>query len=75
MNIDKEDLLSPSQAAKEAKMSPQLFQYYVRNDRSPEPIIIGGKAFFDKNEIENWIPDTIRTGRPRNGKNKKGRPA
>jgi hypothetical protein len=75
MMIEIDDLLTPSEAAKKAKMSPQLFRYYVRNDRSPEPIIIRGSTYFDKNEIADWIPDTMRVGRPRNGKNKKGRPA
>jgi hypothetical protein len=75
MMIEIDDLLTPSEAAEKAKMSPQLFRYYVRNDRAPEPIIIKGSAYFDNNQIKNWVLEKSSAGRPKGSKNKKGRPA
>jgi thymidine kinase len=51
------NLVTPSKAAKIAKMSPQLFQHYVRTGRAPEAIIIDETTFFDKREIAEWQPE------------------
>ncbi len=58
MNIDINQLLTPTEAARLKEMKLNRFKYYVKTGSAPQPVLVGRfkHPFYDEGEIQAWNP-------------------
>lgn len=56
MEIDTDQLLTMTQAAHLVGRSYHNWQYYVKQGRTPSPIIVAGRPHFKVEDIKGWKP-------------------
>ena len=60
-----EDLIRPSTAATLLEYDFAVVTYYRRKGRFCKEYMIDGQAFFLRDEVLKWKPNTLKAGRPK----------
>lgn len=55
--MDFRNYLTHNEAAARKEMSPELFRFYIKTDRGPEPELFKGRLYYTKDVMDNWEPE------------------
>ena len=56
MNIDTEQMLTQDQVAKMKDMTLQLLAHHLKRPGAPQPVLIGGRKHYQRDDVKAWIP-------------------